>query len=364
MEEGQPLQPASGSVAPVTAPQQPLSADSVQSSMPDHTAVAPGTSMSMPSGPVKTPFTHPLDVSKPPSTPSLTPDQEIKYASLLSVVSSWTHVPNSSKDNTTSPITDPERMWLTRECLLRYLRAVKWNSAEAPKRLLATLTWRREYDLASHTPDYISVENETGKQVILGYDNAARPCLYLNPGKQNTARSERQIQHLVFMLERVIDLMVPGQETLSLLVNFKESSGGSNPSVGQGRQTLSILQTHYPERLGRALVINVPWAVWGFFKLITPFIDPLTREKLKFNEDLRQHVPPAQLLKTHGGDIEFHYDHATYWTALNRLADERRTAQLERWVRNGRRVGEHEAFLKGGDDRGLGEPALNPTINN
>lgn len=58
------------------------------------------------------------------------------------------------------------------------------------------------------------------------------------------------------MLERVIDLMVPGQETLSLLVNFKESSAGNNPSVGQGRQVLSILQTHYPERLGRALVIN------------------------------------------------------------------------------------------------------------
>lgn len=85
---------------------------------------------------------------------------------------------------------------------------------------------------------------------------AARPCLYLNPAKQNTKKSDKQIQHLVFMLERVIDLMVPGQETLSLLVNFKESGSGSNPSVGQGRQTLNILQTHYPERLGRALVIN------------------------------------------------------------------------------------------------------------
>lgn len=147
-------------------------------------------------------------------------------------------------------------MWLTRECLLRYLRATKWNAAEAPKRLLGTLIWRREYGLAKHTASYISPENETGKQVILGYDIAARPCLYLNPAKQNTKKSERQIQHLVFMLERVIDLMIPGQETLSLLVNFKESSSGSNPSVGQGRQTLNILQTHYPERLGRALVIN------------------------------------------------------------------------------------------------------------
>jgi len=209
------------------------------------------------SGPIRTPFTSPLETSKPPPPPTLTPDQEAKYDSLFKTVSAWTDIPTNSVINSPkAALTDDEHMWLTRECLLRYLRATKWNAVEAPKRLLGTLIWRREYGLAKHTTSYISPENETGKQVILGYDIAARPCLYLNPAKQNTKKSERQIQHLVFMLERVIDLMIPGQETLSLLVNFKESSSGSNPSVGQGRQTLNILQTHYPERLGRALVIN------------------------------------------------------------------------------------------------------------
>jgi head-tail adaptor len=57
------------------------------------------------------------------------------------------------------------------------------------------------------------------------------------------------------MLERVIDLMIPGQETLSLLVNFRRAAGEQSRVQGR-RQTLNILQTHYPERLGRALVIN------------------------------------------------------------------------------------------------------------
>lgn len=86
----------------------------------------------------------------------------------------------------------------------------------------------------------------------MGYDNVARPCLYLIPANQNTKESERQVQHLVFMLERTIDLMPPGQETLALLVN----STGSTVNIGQGRAVLNILQTHYPERLGRALVIK------------------------------------------------------------------------------------------------------------
>jgi CRAL/TRIO domain/CRAL/TRIO, N-terminal domain len=206
--------------------------------------------------PLKTPFTAPLPVSQPGECAPLTADQDAKYASVLAAVSAWTTVPTSSAKNaSTAPITDEERLFLTRECLLRYLRASKWNVADAQKRLLGTLTWRREYGVLEHTPEYIGVENETGKQLILGYDNASRPCLYLLPQKQNTPRTDRQVQHLVFMLERMIDLMVPGQETLSLLVNFKET-GSSAPSVGQGRHVLNILQNHYPERLGRAFIIN------------------------------------------------------------------------------------------------------------
>lgn len=45
-----------------------------------------------------------------------------------------------------------------------------------------------------------------------------------------------------------------GQETLALLINYKEAING--PKTGQARQVLNILQSHYPERLGKALVIN------------------------------------------------------------------------------------------------------------
>ena len=208
-------------------------------------------------GRVNKPFARPLDTVSPPSKPPLTSEQDKKYDELLEAASGWKEVPESSAQAAPkSPITDNERMFLTRECLLRYLRATKWVRPEAEKRLMGTLVWRREFGIEKLTPDFISVENETGKQVITGYDIHARPCHYLLPSKQNTERSERQIQHLVFMLERVIDIMVPGQETLALLINFAQTKSGQGASVGQGRQTLYILQNHYPERLGRALVTN------------------------------------------------------------------------------------------------------------
>ncbi|GMG12454.1 CRAL/TRIO domain protein [Aspergillus flavus] len=307
-------------------------------------------------GLIQKPFPRPLDSAKPTPPAELTSDQQEKYNSVLKAVSAWTTVPTTSAKNApTEPLTDNERMFLTRECLLRYLRATKWNVSEAIARLERTLTWRREYGVEKLTADFISVENETGKQVILGYDIHARPCLYLLPSNQNTEKSDRQIQHLVFMLERVIDLMGPDQETLALIVNYNETKSGQNASVGQAKQTLNFLQNHYPERMGRALVINMPFMIMGFFKLITPFIDPLTRQKLKFNEDLRQHVPAAQLMKSMGGDVEFRYDHATYWSTLNQLADQRKAAYRERWIQGGKRIGEYENYLKTGTSPSLAQ---------
>ncbi|KAL7270613.1 Phosphatidylinositol transfer protein (PITP) [Rhizina undulata] len=302
------------------------------------------------------PFLHP-DPSCVPSPPApLTPEQQTKYEELLAHVQSLTTIPtNSTKTSSTRDLSESERLWLTRECLLRYLRASKWSLPDSKKRIEATLIWRREYGVEDHTPEYISPENETGKQVILGYDNNSRPCLYLNPAKQNTEKSPRQIQHLVFMLERVIDLLPAGQETLALLVDFKSSTNSSNPSVGQGREVMNILQMHYPERLGRAFVVNIPLLVWGFLKLINPFIDPLTREKLVFNEDLRKHVPAPQLDKKFGGDVDFDYDHAVYWPELNRLASESRAAYVARWKQSGAQIGASEVELRKGLLDGLGE---------
>lgn len=208
-------------------------------------------------GLIRKPFPRPLDTSKAPTPDPLSSDQQAKYDAVLKAVSEWTTVPTTSEKNAaTAEITDDERMWLTRDCLLRYLRATKWNVSEAVSRLQRTLTWRREYGMEKLTADYISPENETGKQIILGYDIHARPCLYLLPSNQNTEKSDRQIQHLVFMLERVIDLMGPDQETLALVVNYNDSKSGQNATVTQAKQTLNILQNHYPERMGRALVIN------------------------------------------------------------------------------------------------------------
>ncbi|KAG8530445.1 uncharacterized protein KY384_004947 [Bacidia gigantensis] len=300
--------------------------------------------------PAKTPFIGPTPKSKPAPTPSLTPDQYVKYESLLSMATSWTEVAKTSASRPSkSPIKDSERMWLTRECLLRYLRASKWVINTAAKRLQATLTWRREWGLEEHTADYISEENETGKQVITGFDNEGRPCLYLNPHRQNTKDEKKQMHHLVFMLERCIDLMPSGQESLALFVNYSECRQGQNGSFSQAKQTVSILQNHYPERLGIALVQELPFYIQVFFKALKWFIDPVTYAKLHFNEDWTKYIPPEQLIRGYGGVVNFEYEHQTYWPSFINLANSRRERMVKVWEERGKKVGESEIHLRSGE---------------
>lgn len=302
---------------------------------------------------LKTPLEAPTADSKPAARAELSPEQRDKYGAVLERARGFGEVRCDKHPERSGPLSEAERAWLTRECLLRYLRATWWSVDKAARRLLATLGWRRDYGLDGFRAGYISPEQETGKQVIVGFDRLARPCQYLNPGWQNTDASPRQMHHLFYMVERVMDVMPPGVETLSLLINFKPSAQWQNTSVpvATAREVLHVLQNHYPERLGKALIINVPWIVSGFFRLITPLMDPVTRDKLKFNDDMRQYVPPEQLWSADwGGDMAFDYDHAVYWPALHDLCRRRCEARAARWEAAGRQLGESEDYLAGGSD--------------
>lgn len=324
--------------------------------------------------PRKTPVEAPTPDSKPAPRPELSDDHRSKYEALLGRVKGFAEVGCAKERHKSGPLTELERAWLTRECLLRYLRATKWSVDESAKCLLSTLAWRREYGLEDFTADYISPEQETGKQMIFGFDRHGRPCQYLSPARQNTESSPRQVQHLFYMMERVIDVMPPGVETLDLLVNFRPAKDRQNTSVPvkTAKEVMSILQNHYPERLGKALIINgtaaeqpspllrarraprltsdaVPWLFSGFFRVIQPFIDPVTREKLKFNEDMTKYVPPEQLWSADwGGDMDFEYDHGVYWPALHDMCRQRRQRRAARWAAAGKEIGESEEYLAGG----------------
>lgn len=311
------------------------------------------------------PFDGPSPELKIPEPIEHTEEQREKYKFVLEhftnpdlVIAQTEEDQKKNVKEGSTPLTHDEKAWLTKECLLRYLRATNWVKEDAITRLLGTLAWRREYGISKAmfeenevNSELTQAENETGKEVILGYDNCARPCLYMKPGRQNTKTSPRQIQHNVFMLERVIDFMPSGQDTVLLLIDFKPSPvctvKEKLPPVSTGRQCLHILQTHYPERLGRALLTNIPFLAWTFLKIIQPFIDPLTRQKLVYDEPFPNYVPLDQLDKDFGGKVNFEYEQEKYWPEMLRIAKEKKTLYMKRFEQFGGVVGLSEFDLRG-----------------
>ena len=116
---------------------------------------------------------------------------------------------------------------------------------------------------------------------------------------------------------------------------------------------MNILQTHYPERLGAALILNVPFLIQAFFSMIKPFIDPITRNKMKFNPKAVQDglFAADELFKDSGwgGSREFVWDHEKYWGSFVRMCAEIREDQMARWRKLGGCVGCDELDYKLGE---------------
>ncbi|KAF9243498.1 CRAL TRIO domain-containing protein [Melanogaster broomeanus] len=268
---------------------------------------------------------------------------------------------------------EEERMWLSYECILRYIRATKHDVPESIKRLEGTLKWRRDFGIyTTITTEHVEPEALTGKEFLFGYDTRGRPALYMCPSRQNTEESPRQIHFVVWMLERATDLMGPGVETLALMIDYADKA--KNPSLSTARQVLNILQTHYPERLGAALIAHLPWLIHTFYKLITPFIDPVTRTKMIFNpvkddsglwrsaeamdrgeDTTKAGEPDAKVFELDqlasdgwSGSQMFVYAHNVYWPALVSMCEERRTDMIRVWRELGGVVGIKEWDVKVG----------------
>jgi len=185
------------------------------------------------------------------------------------------------------------RAFVTDACLCRYLRARKWNVNKALKMLVGTLHWRAERKPEALTWDDVAVEAQTGKQYRSGRDKRGRRVLVMRPDRENTFKHEDNIKFLIYTLENIlwkssrtndplgsnVDL---ASEQITILINFTNWSRKNAVPMATARETLSILQNHYPERLGLAVCFNPPTIFRVFWSVISPFIDPKTYSKIVF----------------------------------------------------------------------------------
>ena len=104
----------------------------------------------------------------------------------------------------------------------------------------------------------------------------------------------------------------------------------------------------------------MPFLLNAFYKMITPFIDPVTKDKMRFNPRAVEDglFTPDNLWVEFGGDVVFEYDHEIYWHDLLETTTKHREAMMARWRALGGTVGIREWDMKDGDGK---EQASAPT---
>ncbi|MBA0566119.1 hypothetical protein Golob_010964 [Gossypium lobatum] len=180
------------------------------------------------------------------------------------------------------PLPEKLAIYCSDAALTRYLRARNWNVKKATKMLKETLKWRAEYKPEEIRWEEVAHEAETGKIYRSNYiDKHGRTVLVMRPSCQNTKSTKGQIRYLVYCMENAILNLPPDKEQMVWLIDFN-GYNLSHTSVKVTRETAHILQDHYPERLGLAILYNPPKFFEPFWKVVKPFLEPKTQNKVKF----------------------------------------------------------------------------------
>ncbi|CAI9116344.1 OLC1v1017461C2 [Oldenlandia corymbosa var. corymbosa] len=98
---------------------------------------------------------------------------------------------------------------------------------------------------------------------------------------QNTKSVKGQIKYLVYCMENAILNLPKNQEQMVWLIDF-HGFNLSHVSLKATKETAHVLQEHYPERLGIAVLYNPPKIFEPFWKVAKPFLEPKTANKVKF----------------------------------------------------------------------------------
>nr|XP_009390581.2 PREDICTED: random slug protein 5-like [Musa acuminata subsp. malaccensis] len=180
------------------------------------------------------------------------------------------------------PLPDKLVCYSSDASIARYLTARNWNVTKATKMLKETLKWHLEYKPEEIRWDEIAHEAETGKIYRSSYsDKFGRSILVMRPGYENTRSTKGKIRYLVYCMENAILNLPPDQEQMVWLIDFK-GFNLSNISIRTAKETADVLQNHYPERLGLAILYNPPKFFEPFWTIAKHLLEPKTCRKVKF----------------------------------------------------------------------------------
>lgn len=165
-------------------------------------------------------------------------------------------------------------------CCLRYFVARSYDINKAFAMLEKSVKWRKETGADEWECDACKQDPNGHMSQFVGWDKEFRPVLFMSMrwGPERKA----PLRHMVAAFNHLIKMMPVGIEKWVCMTDFATYSHLRDGKPSMGLSVIRTIQDHYPERLGKMIIINPPTLFWGLYKLFYPAIDPVTRTKVEF----------------------------------------------------------------------------------
>lgn len=199
-------------------------------------------------------------------------------------------------------VTDEEDLYLKK---LRFLRARQFNAQNAFDMIKKDTTMRRDHSRAGlrheSAMDVLQCDLEKVYNFfpswVQGFDKECRPIAYRNFGAKfeiwnilKLTSMENLIRFHAWEGEQALRIMrdksmATGYNIETFVVIIDAQGWHTGLAVSDAFTYIKGMATtdsdHYPERLGRLLVINAPFALSFAWKVIKRFLDDVTRQKIE-----------------------------------------------------------------------------------
>ncbi|XP_037438816.1 phosphatidylinositol transfer protein 3-like [Triticum dicoccoides] len=196
--------------------------------------------------------------------------------------------------------------------LRRFLRARDYNIGKASMMLLQYLAWKRVAKPHGSISDE-EVRGEIAKKRVdmQGFDCLGRPMAYIYGARHFPARRDLDgfKRYVAYVLDKICTRLPVGQEKFAAVIDLR-GWGYANCDIRGYVAALDIMQSYYPERLGRVFLIHVPYMFMAAWKMVYPFIDEKTKKKFVFVADrdldatLRDAIDESQLPEEYGSKLK------------------------------------------------------------
>jgi len=199
-------------------------------------------------------------------------------------------------------------------CLCRYLRARNFVLEKSLDMLKGTIEWRKSFQPHKITYQQVEPQAKARSNYVHGKDKSGHPTVYMRVSRDPSGTPEEKLRMIVWVLEEAIRQMdsSKGVEKLVYFIDLNDFSMlNSSRDTKVGSTWANILQNHYPERCFRIILVDAPSIFTAFYKIISPFVDPNTKSKVRFingskrkkREVLLEYYNPEDLEEEYGGDL-------------------------------------------------------------